>query len=146
MQMIPRRELFIGLVGAILLLIGSVKAWAAPSGFCSANATNGVLTCYDYCTPPGCSSANSSQESIPMVMPNGTVVWVTVTYSYCACVGGPEDNCCHIVVVTAPPWAAGFTYARGICDPAINCYTVGNCKAVKAGGTYFPECSPGGGG
>jgi hypothetical protein len=145
MNVIPRRELYVGFLGAILLLVGAVKALAAPSGFCSANSTGGTLTCNDYCTPPGCSSANTSQEYILHYYPDGTTQWIYVTYAYCACTGGAEDNCCHIVVVTQPWWKAGYAYARGICDPAINCYTAGQCKHFKAGGTTFPECSPGGG-
>ena len=134
-------ELGLGLLGVILVAVSSATAWASGgSQWCSGKVQNGNLVCTpQFCDPPTC-----SQE------PGQILIWCSYhqvfhgyDYQYCSCNGGPEDDCCHTIVLLPNPGnPTPLPWAIGICDPNINCYVVGNCHVYTgpASGDAWATC------
>ena len=138
-----------GLLGALMLVVGAGTGWASGGNWCQSTVEDGTnnLDCsVAICPAPDlCNSNGTSSTTIPISVPYFPyVIFVPVTYRFCACgEGGGEDWCCHIVVITDPPEYAGGSFAHGPCY-VDGCYNNGTCTKTLHVTIWGGECVVGG--
>jgi hypothetical protein len=118
----------VGVLLAILLLgAGSVAVLANPPICASNGYTNGAMVCTGTCpqSPPSHPSPYPCPNP-PQGVGNDPV---NGDYTFCACDGEGESNCCHLIRCQRPP----HIRVKGVCSTAQMCPPDGNCRRTGQG-------------